>query len=170
MGKITIDDKKIRQSIRQHLLEQSQPEAKEDTEQKQRCVPENVIDLDTMIGPSDNFSKYTQSTQTRDGGINGIVDTLDMLRTLRLHKGIEDGGAHLSYNLMNHLNNFRNKNYYDETNSECIKAMDKVIELYKENVHGEELVKDIEKVLGHPDPHSRAKEYLKRCLILVKEK
>ena len=48
--------------------------------------------------------------------------------------------------------------------------MDKVIELYKENEHGEELVKDIEKVLAHKDPSSRAKEYLKRCLILVKEK
>ena len=61
-------------------------------------------------------------------------------------------------------------NYFDETNNECQKAMDKVIELYKENEHGEELVKDIEKVLAHKDPSSRAKEYLKRCLILVKEK
>ena len=65
---------------------------------------------------------------------------------------------------------FRNKNYFDETNGECQKAMDKVIELYKENEHGEDLVKDIEKVLAHKDPSSRAKEYLKRCLILVKEK
>jgi hypothetical protein len=48
--------------------------------------------------------------------------------------------------------------------------MDKVIELYKENEHGEELVKDIEKVLKHNDPTPRAKEYLKRCLVLIKEK
>ena len=47
---------------------------------------------------------------------------------------------------MHHLNKFRKKNYFDETNSGCLKAMDKVIELYKENEHGEELVKDIEKV------------------------
>jgi hypothetical protein len=92
-----------------------------------------------------------------------------MLKTLRLHD-VNDGGEHLSYNLMNHINGFRNKNYHDETNNECIKAMDKVIELYRENEHGEELVKDIEKVLKHSDPTPRAKEYLKRCLTLVKEK
>ena len=48
--------------------------------------------------------------------------------------------------------------------------MDKVVELYKENEHGEDLVKDIEKVLNHSDTAPRAKEYLKRCLMLVKEK
>jgi hypothetical protein len=93
-----------------------------------------------------------------------------MLKTIRLHPDIKDGGEHLSYGLMNHLNKFRNKNYFDETNSGCLKAMDKVIELYKENEHGEELVRDIEKVLKHNDPSPRAKEYLKRCLILIKEK
>ena len=48
--------------------------------------------------------------------------------------------------------------------------MDKVIELYRENEHGEDLVKDIEKVLKHTDPNPRAKEYLKRCQVLIKEK
>ena len=99
-----------------------------------------------------------------------MVDTLDILKTLRLHPHITDGGEHLSYDLMNHLNSFRNKNYFDETNSNCLRAMDKVLELYRENEHGEELVKDIEKVLKHNDPSPRAKEYLKRCLVLVKEK
>jgi hypothetical protein len=106
----------------------------------------------------------------RNGGISGMVDSLDILKTLRLHPHINDGGEHLSYDLMNHLNNFRNKNYLDETNSNCLKAMDKVVELYKENEHGEELVKDIEKVLKHNIPSPRAKEYLKRCLVLIKEK
>lgn len=170
MKKIVINEKELRKSIRQHLLEQSQVDASDNREQKQRCVAGNIIPLDTIIGPSKNFNNYTSSVLKRDGGIHGMVDTLDMLKTLRLHKGIEDSGEHLAYNLMNHLNTFRNKNYFDETNSECQKAMDKVIELYKENDHGEELVKDIEKVLGHPDPSPRAKEYLKRCLILVKEK
>jgi hypothetical protein len=42
---------------------------------------------------------------------------------------------------------------------------------YIEKINTEKnLVKDIEKVIGHPDPSPRAKEYLKRCLILVKEK
>jgi hypothetical protein len=167
MKKIRINERELRQSIRKYLIEQ---DSEKEQEQKPRCVAGNVIPLDTMIGPSDNFGKYASNVLKRDGGINGMVDTLDVLRTLRLHPDIDDQGEHLAYNLMNHINTFRNKNYFDETNSECQKAMDKVIELYKENEHGEELVKDIEKVLGHPDPSPRAKEYLKRCLVLVKEK
>jgi len=167
MNKISINEKELKQSIRKHLVEQ---DSKKEEDQKPRCVAGNVIPLDMMVGPSDKFDKYTSTVLKRDGGINGMVDTLDVLRTLRLHPGIVDNGEHLSYNLMNHINTFRNKNYFDETNSECLKAMDKVIELYKENEHGEDLVKDIEKVLAHKDPSSRAKEYLKRCLILVKEK
>jgi hypothetical protein len=167
MKKIVINEKELKQSIRKHLIEQ---DSEKEQEQKPRCVAGNIIPLDMMVGPSDNFSNYTSSVLKRDGGINGMVDTLDVLRTLRLHNGIEDAGEHLAYNLMNHINTFRNKHYFDETNSECQKAMDKVIELYKENEHGEDLVKDIEKVLAHKDPSPRAKEYLKRCLILVKEK
>ena len=167
MGKTYISEAKLRKIIREHLLEQTSIEPKK--EEKQRCVPENVIPLDEIVGPSDNFKNYTSNLYKREGGINGIVDTLDMLRTLRLHN-VNDGGEHLSYNLMNHLNKFRNKNYFDETDGGCVKAMDKVIELYKENEHGEELVKDIEKVLRHSDPTPRAKEYLKRCLTLIKEK
>ena len=169
MKKIRIDEDKLRKIIRQHILQEQQIEPKKDGEQKQRCVPENVIPLDHIVGPSKNFKNYTNTLYKRDGGINGMVDTLDMLKTLRLHD-VNDGGEHLSYNLMNHINTFRNKNYFDETNSQCNKAMDKVIELYKEHEHGEDLVKDIEKVLGHSDTTPRAKEYLKRCLTLVKEK
>jgi hypothetical protein len=167
MGKTYISESKLRKIIREHLLEQTSIEPKK--EEKQRCVPENVTPLDEIVGPSDNFKNYTSNLYKREGGINGMVDTLDMLRTLRLHN-VKDGGEHLAYNLMNHLNKYRNKNYFDETDGGCVKAMDKVIELYKENEHGEELVKDIEKVLRHSDPTPRAKEYLKRCLTLVKEK
>ena len=135
MKKIVISEKELRQSIRKHLIEQDLE--KEQTDQKPRCVAGNVIPLDMMVGPSDNFSNYTSSVLKRDGGINGMVDTLDVLRTLRLHPDIEDKGDHLAYSLMNHINTFRNKNYFDETNNECQKAMDKVIELYKENEHGE---------------------------------
>ena len=170
MNKISINERELRDSIRRHLIEQDSNKEKGNEDQKPRCVAGNVIPLDMMIGPSDKFSDYTSSVLKRDGGINGMVDTLDVLRTLRLHNGIDDKGEHLAYNLMNHINTFRNKNYYDETNGECLKAMDKVIELYRENEHGEELVKDIEKVLAHQDPSPRAKEYLKRCLVLIKEK
>lgn len=165
MKKITINERELRQSIRKHLVEQ---DSNKEEEQKPRCVAGNVIPLDTMVGPSDKFNKYTSSVLKRDGGINGMVDTLDVLRTLRLHPDIEDKGEHLAYNLMNHINTFRNKNYFDETNGECQKAMDKVIELYKENEHGEELVKDIEKVYGMSHVSPRAKEFLKHGLSMIK--
>ena len=97
-----------------------------------------------------------------------MVDTLGILNNLRLFKDVKDGGAHLSYEMMNHLNKFRNKNYYDETSGECNKAMDKIIELYKENEHGEELVKDIEKVYALSNVSQRAKEFLKHGLAMIK--
>ena len=76
--------------------------------------------------------------------------------------------------LYSEKNGFRNKNYYDETTGDCHKAMDKIIELYKENEHGTELVKDIERVLNlqtrddEYTPSPRTKEYLKQCINLAK--
>ena len=165
MKNITINERELKQSIRKHLIEQDS-----EKDNKPRCVAGNVIPLDMMIGPSDKFNDYTASVLKRDGGINGMVDTLDVLRTLRLHNGIEDSGEHLAYNLMNHINTFRNKNYFDETNNECQKAMDKVIELYKENEHGEELVKDIEKVYGMNHVSPRAKEFLTHGISMLRGK
>jgi hypothetical protein len=167
MKKIVINETILRKAIREYILNEEQISSKGE---KQRCVAGNIIPLDDIVGAPKDFSNYTSNLYKRSGGINGMADTLDILKTLRLHPHITDGGEHLSYDLMNHLNKFRNKNYFDETNRECIKAMDKVLELYKENEHGEELVKDIEKVLKHTDPTPRAKEYLKRCLVLIKEK
>jgi len=166
MKKIRIKESDIRKVIRRYILENEG----EIEEKKPRCLTDNTVHLDEIVGVSDDYSDYTSNVKKRVNGIKGMVDTLDMLRTLRLHPNIGDGGEHLSYELMNHLNKFRNKHYFDETNSDCHRAMDKVIELYKENEHGEELVKDIEKVLKHNDPTPRAKEYLKRCLMLIKEK
>jgi hypothetical protein len=166
MKKIRIKESDIRKVIRRYILENEG----ELEEKKPRCLTDNTIPLDEIVGMSDDYTDYTSNVKKRLNGIKGMVDSLDILRTLRLHPNIGDGGEHLSYELMNHLNKFRNKHYFDETNSDCHSAMDKVIELYKENEHGEELVKDIEKVLKHNDPTPRAKEYLKRCLMLIKEK
>ena len=107
MSKNIINEKEIRKIIRQHILEQVNIE--KEPEKKERCVAGNVIPLDDMVGPSKSFDTYAKNLYKRDGGIHGMVDTLDMLRTLRLHPDINDGGEHLSYNLMNHLNKFRNK-------------------------------------------------------------
>lgn len=168
MKKYIIDENKLRKAIRQHILESDSTQ--EPTEGKQRCLTTNTVSLDEIVGLNDGFKNYTSKLYKRSGGIRGMVDALDILRTIRLHPDVTDSGEHLAYDLMNHLNTFRGKHYMDETNGDCHKAMDKIIELYKENEHGEELVKDIEKVLAHQDPSSRAKEYLKRCLVLIKEK
>jgi hypothetical protein len=141
---------------------------------KPRCIPENVIPLSEIVGQSDEFIKYSPGVSKRKLGVNSMVDTLGILNNIRLFKDVKDGGSHLAYEMMNHLNRFRNKNFYDETNGECHKAMDKIIELYKENEHGTELVKDIERVLNlqtkddEYTPSPRAKEYLKQCINLAK--
>jgi len=90
------------------------------------------------------------------------------LITLRLHPKISDGGEHLAFNVMNHIKDFKPYNYFDETKGECCKVMDKIIELYQENEHGEELVKDIEKVYGMASVSPRAKEFLKHSLSMIK--
>ena len=168
MKKYIINENKLRSEIRRFLREEDS--SQENTEEQKRCLTTNTVNLDEIVGLNDGFKNYTSKLYKRNGGIRGMVDALDILKTLRLHPDVKDSGEHLTYDLMNHLNTFRGKNYMDETTGNCNSAMDKVIELYKENEHGEELVKDIEKVLAHPDPSSRAKEYLKRCLALVKEK
>lgn len=168
-----ISEKKLRDVIRQRILEETEIKEKE---RKPMCVSNNTIPLDEIVGKADDYVNYTPGVMRRGNGVNSMVDTIGILNNLRLFKDVSDGGAHLSYEMMNNLNKYRNKNYFDETSGECHKAMDKVIELYKENEHGTELVKDIERVLALQSrddeftPSPRAKEYLKRCIALIKEK
>ena len=151
-----------------------QKENKKKEPPKPRCIPENMIPLDEMVGQADEYVKYSPGVTKRRMGVNSMVDTLGILNNIRLFKDVKDGGAHLAYDMMNNLNRFRNKNYHDETTGDCHKAMDKIIELYKENEHGTELVKDIERVLAlqtkddEYTPSPRAKEYLKQCINLIK--
>jgi hypothetical protein len=176
MKRVTINENELRKIIRKQLMEEMSIDSAEKKESKPRCMTDNTIALSEMIGDAAGYDSYTPGITKRIKGVNSMVDTLGILNNLRLFKDVNDGGAHLSYEMMNHLNKFRNKNYYDETSGDCHKAMDKVIELYKENEHGTELVKDIERVLAlqtkddEYTPSPRAKEYLKRCLVLLKEK
>ena len=170
-----LTESQVRSLVTKILNEQDTNESKsKNKDKKPRCVPENVIPLDEIVGRSDEYSRYTPGITKRVSGVNSIVDSLGILNNLRLFKDIKDGGSHLAYEMMNNLNRFRNKNYYDETNGSCNRAMDKVIELYKESEHGTELVKDIEKVLNlqtredEYTPSSRAKEYLKQSLNIIK--
>ena len=175
MKTIKLTESDLEGIIKSILSEQPTDETKgKKKDKKPRCVPENVISLDEIAGRADEFSRYTPGITKRLSGVNSMVDTLGILNNLRLFKDIKDGGSHLAYEMMNNLNRFRNKNYYDETTGDCNKAMDKIIELYKESEHGTELVKDIEKVLNlqtkedEYTPSPRAKEYLKQSLNLVK--
>jgi hypothetical protein len=145
-----------------YLIEQS-----EEKENKKFCHGGNVKTLEEIVG-DDDAEDYIDGVQLRKNGVNGMVDRLELLKTLRLHPKISDGGEHLAYDIMNHLKTFKPYNYFDETKKECNKAMDKIIELYKENEHGEELVKDIEKVYGMQHVSSRAKEFLKHGIGMLK--
>jgi hypothetical protein len=174
MKVIKLTERDLRNIVKRVISESEG--AEETTESKPRCLTTNTMSLDEINGDSDSFRPYSDSINKRNGGVTGIIDTLDLLKTIRLNKNITDGGEHLSYDLLNHLNKFRNRNYFDETSNVCQSATEKIIELYKENEHGNELVKDIEKVLALQSrndeitPSPRTKEYLKRCLMLIKGK
>lgn len=152
-----------RDSIKNLYTEQS--ETKEGD--RKFCHGGNVKSLEEIVGDGDT-EDYIQGVQIRPNGVNGLVDRLELLKTLRLHPRVSDGGEHLAHDIMTHLKGFKPYNYFDETKKECGSAMDKIIELYKENEHGEELVKDIEKVYGMQHISPRAKEFLKHGLGMIK--
>jgi hypothetical protein len=152
-----------RDSIKKlYLIEQS-----ENTEDKKFCHGGNVRTLEEIMG-DDDTEDYIDGVTIRKNGIHSLVDKLELLKTLRLHPKVSDGGEHLAFGIMNHLKEFKPYNYFDETKKECNKAMDKIIELYKENEHGEELVKDIEKVYAMKHVSPRAKEFLKHGISMIK--
>ena len=163
MGKrFQLTESEIESIKKLYLIEQS-----EEKEDKKFCHGGNVKTLEEIVG-DDEAEDYIDGVQLRKNGVNGMVDRLELLKTLRLHPKISDGGEHLAFNIMNHLKSFKPYNYFDETKKECNKAMDKIIELYKENEHGEELVKDIEKVYGMQHVSARAKEFLKHGIGMLK--
>ena len=146
-----------------YLNEQS--ETKKDD--RKFCHGGNVKSLEEIVG-GDETEDYIEGVQIRPNGVNGLVDKIELLKTLRLHPKVSDGGEHLANQIMNHLKTFKPYNYFDETRNECNSAMDKIIELYKENEHGEELVKDIEKVYAMQHISPRAKEFLKHGIGMIK--
>lgn len=164
MGKrfqLTESDKE--QIKKLYLIEQS--ETKEGD--RKFCHGGNVKSLEEIVGDGD-AEDYIDGVQIRPNGVNGLVDKLELLKTLRLHPKVSDGGEHLASEIMNHLKGMKPYNYFDETKNECGSAMDKIIELYKENEHGEELVKDIEKVYSMQHLSPRAKEFLKHGIGMIK--
>ena len=163
MGKrFQLTESEIESIKKLYLIEQS-----EEKDDKKFCHGGNVKTLEEIVG-DDNTEDYIQGVKIRPTGVNGLVDRLELMKTLRLHPRVSDGGEHLAHDIMNHLKSFKPYNYFDETKKECGSAMDKIIELYKENEHGEELVKDIEKVYAMQHISPRAKEFLKHGLGMIK--
>lgn len=174
MKKLKLNESDINRIVNLVLSEQEFSDKPKKNKTKANCIPENTLSLDDIAGRTDEYGRYTPGISKRSSGVNSIIDTLGILNNLRLFKDIKDGGSHLAYEMMNNLNKYRNKNYYDEAKNNCNPAMNKIIELYKENEHGTELVKDIERVLrlqsreDEYTPSTRAKEYLKQCINIIK--
>jgi hypothetical protein len=158
---ITEEEKK---SIRsQYFFEQSTPKS----EEKRFCHKGNTKTLEEIVGDGE-AEDYIEGVQLRKNGVNGLTDILELLKTARLHPKITDEGMDLASRLVNNLKTYKPYNYFDETKKECNRSIDKIIELYKENKHGEELVKDIEKVFEMDHVSARAKEYIKHGLAIIK--
>jgi hypothetical protein len=158
--KITESEKKRIQKM--YLIEDS-----DGNDNRKFCHSRNVKTLEEIVGDND-FGDYIDGIQVRNNGVNGLVDRIELLKTSRLHPKISDGGEHLAYEIMNTLKSYKPYNYFDETKKECCNAMDKIIELYKEDHHGEELVKDIEKIYSMQHHSQRTKEFLKHSLGIIK--
>lgn len=163
MNRRFIISEEEKKSIRQkYFFEQSTK-----SEEKRFCHKGNTKSLEEIIGPGE-AEDYIEGIQLRPSGVNGLTDVLELLKAARLQKNITDGGMHLVTKLVNNLKTYKPYNYFDETKKECTRAMDKIIELYKENKHGEELVQDIEKVFEMDHVDGRAKEYIKHALDIIK--
>jgi len=141
----------------------------EGNEERKFCHSGNVKTLDEIVGGED-LDDYIEGVKIRKNGLGGLLDMMELLKTLRLFPNVSDGGEHLAFEIMNCIKGFKPYNYFDETKKECMKSMDKIIELYKENEHGEELVKDIEKVYASHHVSPRAKEFMKHSLSMVRGK
>ena len=159
-----LTESEIQDIRKKYFFEQS-----ESGTDKRFCHSGNVKSLDDIVG-GDDSSDYVDGVKLRQSGLGGIIDRLELLKSMRLLDKISDGGEHLAFEIMNNLKSYKPYNYFDETKKECNRAMDKIIELYKENEHGEDLVSDIEKVYSQQHVGPRAKEFLKHALSIVKGK
>ena len=137
-------------------------------EQKRFCHKGNTKTLEEIVGDNE-YEDYTKDVKIRKSGVNALTDALELLKSVRNLKNFEmEKSDHLAFSVMNNLKSYKPYNYFEENTKECNRAMDKIIELYKENEHGEELVKDIEKVYASSDISPKAKEFMKHSLAMIK--
>jgi hypothetical protein len=95
MARVIISEEQLRKIIRKNISEQEVNQPQES--QQERCLTNNTIPLEHIVGLNDEFQNYTSKLYKRSGGIRGMVDALDILRTIRLHDEINDNGENLAY-------------------------------------------------------------------------
>jgi len=138
-------------------------------ENRRFCHKKNIKSLEEIVG-DDEQDDYIEGIKIRKSGINALTDMIETLKTMRTRPNLTDKGEDLCYKVSNTINQYKPYNYFDETSNQCVSAMDKIIELYKENKHGEELVKDLEKIYSDESVSPRGREYIKHCLGVIKGK
>ena len=91
MGKrFEISESEVNEIKKMYLIEQSEDKS----ENRKFCHGGNVKELAEIIG-DEEVEDYIDGVQLRTNGLGGLVDRLELLKTLRLHPKVSDGGEHL---------------------------------------------------------------------------
>ena len=88
MKRIRLSENDLVKVIKKVLSENEQPESNKGKKEppKPRCIPENIIPLDEIVGQADEYVKYSPGITKRRMGVNSMVDTLGILNNIRLFK------------------------------------------------------------------------------------
>jgi hypothetical protein len=119
MGKRFILSESEKSEIRRlyHLSEQEmmgaemQPEKQPQEGKKLFCNAENTKSIHNLTG-SEDFEDYIEGIKMRKGGVRGLVDMLEVLKTMRLFPQITDGGVDLASKIHGTLQEFKPYNYF----------------------------------------------------------
>ena len=99
--RFTITESEINSIKKLYMIEQS-----EEKEDRKFCHGGNVKTLEEIVG-DDEMQDYIEGVTIRNNGIHGLIDRLELLKTLRLHPKVSDGGEHLASEIMNNLKAYK---------------------------------------------------------------
>jgi hypothetical protein len=76
MKKIRIKESDLKKIIHNILMEQDSSGQQSKTGKKDavkpRCIPENIIHLDEIVGQADDYEKYSPGIKKRKSGVNSM--------------------------------------------------------------------------------------------------
>ena len=81
MKRIIIDEKELRRVIRKKIMEQVS-NGEQEEEQKPRCLTNNTMPLDEIVGSVKDANSYSPGVYKRQNGVNSFVDTLGILNNI----------------------------------------------------------------------------------------